>query len=344
MKLANKYFIKTASSVRDAMKAINKNKKQAIIVVDKDMILKGIATDGDIRRGLLKGGSIQDNIKSVFNPSPISIPSHIAEKERRKYEKGFVDIYPLIDNKKKVVGVHFKNNITNTSTNCAVIMSGGLGKRLQPITTKIPKALVEVKGKPILERIIESLVDHGFIKIILAVNYKKEAIKEYFGDGKNFGVEIVYLDEKKRMGTAGSLSLVNLEQVSGNNLLVMNCDIVTEIDYTALMNFHRHNKSLATMCVNKFNFKIPYGVIRTEKEEIIKIDEKPVVNFNVNAGIYVLNKKVIKKIPNDTFFDMPSLFHQLIEDKEAIFAFPIHEKWKDIGQIEDLNSVNSEKT
>ena len=338
----NKYLININSSIRDAMKAINLNHKQAIIIVDKDLTLIGVATDGDIRRGILEGNSIEDNIKSVLNPSPISIPSDISKIERKKYEKKFINIYPIINDRNKVDGVHFKDNRENVSNEYAVIMSGGLGTRLKPITQNMPKALVEVKGKPILLRIIESLKLHGFKKIILTVNYKKEMIKDYFDNGEGFGVEIEYIDEGKRMGTAGSLSLINLDKIKKSNFLVMNCDIITDIDFTALMNFHLYNKSIATMCVNKFNIDIPYGVIRIESEKIIKIEEKPVYNYNVNAGIYILNKKTIKKIPTNIFFDMPSLFNQLLEAKESIYAFPIYENWKDIGQKEDLDMVNSE--
>jgi dTDP-glucose pyrophosphorylase len=339
----NNFLIRSNCTIKDAMKSITLNMKQSVVIVNAEMILIGVATDGDIRRGILKGISIEESIDQVLNTLPKTISSDIDKSDWHKYEAEYINIYPVVDKKRQLIDLHFKEVCKSLPKKVAVIMAGGLGTRLRPITENIPKALVCVQGEPILLKIINQLKAHDFNKIILTVNHKADMIRDYFKDGSHLGVEIEYIYETKKMGTAGSLSLIETAKYTPSNFLVMNCDIVTDIDFTALFEFHESQKSLATMCINQFDFKMTYGVVETCETKITQIKEKPVYKFNVNSGIYLLNKSVFKNIPKDEFYDMPQLFDKLILDNMEVHAFPIHEKWVDIGQISDLEKVNSDK-
>ena len=193
----------------------------------------------------------------------------------------------------------------------------------------------------LLLKIIKHLKVHNFNRIILTVNYKADLIQDYFKDGNHLGLKIEYIHEAKKMGTAGSLSLIETGKYTPDSFLVMNCDIVTDIDFTALFEFHESQKSLATMCINQFDFKMTYGVVETCETKITQIKEKPVYKFNVNSGIYVLSKHVFKNIPKNEFYDMPQLFDRLLLDSKEVHAFLMHEKWIDIGQFSDLERANN---
>ena len=333
-------LISESCSIKDAMEAITLNKKQAVIVVDSQMDLKGVVTDGDIRRGILKGISIEENISKVLNASPKTIPIDVDKRDWCNYELEGINIYPIVDKKNKLINIYFKSVYEPFSEKVAVIMAGGLGTRLKPITENIPKALVNVQGEPILLKIIKRLKVHNFKKIILTVNYKAELIQNYFKNGDHLGLEIDYIKETKKLGTAGSLSLIDTSKYKADNFLVMNCDIVTDVDFTALVNFHESQKSLATMCVNQFDFNVSYGVVETFGSRITQIKEKPIYKFNVNSGIYFLNKFLFNNIPKNEYYDMPQLFDELIVKGKEVHAFPLHEKWIDIGQVSDLKKAN----
>ena len=334
-------LIRGGCTIKDAMKAITLNKKQAVVIVDSQMTLKGVVTDGDIRRGILKGISIEENISQVLNVSPKIIPTDVDKSDWYKYELEDINIYPVVDKKNKLINIYFKGVSELFTEKVAVIMAGGLGTRLKPITENIPKALVHVKGEPILLKIIKHLRFHNFNRIILTVNYKADLIQDYFKDGSHLGLKIEYIHEAKKMGTAGSLSLIETGKYTPDSFLVMNCDIVTDVDFTALMDFHESQKSLATMCVNQFDFNVSYGVVETCETKITQIKEKPVYKFNVNSGIYVLNKLVFKNMPKNEFYDMTQLFDKLILNGKEVHAFPLHEKWIDIGQFSDLERANN---
>ena len=327
-------------TIKDAMEAITLNKKQAVVIIDSQMNLKGVVTDGDIRRGILKGISIQENISQVLNASPKTIPIDVDKCDWYKHELEGINIYPVVDKKNKLINIYFKSVSELLPEKVAVIMAGGLGTRLKPITENIPKALVNVRGEPILLKIIKHLKVHNFKKIILTVNYKADLIQNYFKDGDHLGLEIEYIKEPKKMGTAGSLSLIDINKYKTESFLVMNCDIVTDVDFTALVNFHESQNSLATMCVNQFDFNVSYGVVETCGSKITQIKEKPIYKFNVNSGIYFLNKLLFNYIPKNEFYDMTQLFDELIVNGKEVHAFPLHEKWIDIGQFSDLEKAN----
>jgi NDP-sugar pyrophosphorylase family protein len=247
---------------------------------------------------------------------------------------------PILDSRGAVVDLVLAGEIFNPDPgkHAVVIMAGGLGTRLRPITESIPKPMVPIGGRPVLELIIEQFATQGFRWITLCVNHLAEVIEDHFGDGKAFGVEIEYVREAKRMGTAGALSLVS--PAPAKPVIVMNGDILTALNFSQLLTFHYDNGALATMGVNHFQYQIPYGVVDIRNHQIHGFVEKPIYDFFVNAGLYVVSPQVLDCVPEDEFFDMPSLFDQLEPSQKM--AFPIHEYWLDIGKHDDLDRASRE--
>jgi NDP-sugar pyrophosphorylase family protein len=243
---------------------------------------------------------------------------------------------PIVDESGKIVGLHSIEEMFKTKRrdNPVVIMAGGLGTRLSPLTDEIPKPLLRVGGKPILEIILTNCIQHGFSQFFISLNYRGEMIKEYFGDGSKWGVSIVYLEEKQQLGTAGALKL--LPKMSDAPILVLNGDRLTNVNLAHMIDFHHANESFATMGVKQYDIEVPYGVICTENESITSIKEKPVHSFMVNAGVYVVNPETLASIPLGARYNMTDHFSSLMENERKVTAFPIHEYWLDIGKMQDF--------
>lgn len=336
-------LIKPITTIFQTMQLIDKSSLQFAVVVDEELHLLGTVTDGDIRRGILKGYPLDTPITNVMNPFPVY------EEKGRGYfyyneiltQKNLKQL-PIVDSDKRVVDIIFYDHYNNfpRKDNPVILMAGGLGTRLRPLTNNIPKPMLKVGDKPILETIIESYKCFGFRNFILSVNYKKEMIKDYFRDGDLLGVNISYIDEEKKLGTAGALSL--LQEYPNNPFFVMNGDILTKIHFDSLLDFHIESKSIATMCVREYEFQVPYGVIHTDNNRLLSIEEKPSHRSFVNAGIYVLNPEVINYIPINTFYDMPELFNNLLNKNLSVSAYPLREYWMDIGKMDDYEKANNE--
>lgn len=243
---------------------------------------------------------------------------------------------PVLNENGVVVGLELMDELLRAGERdqWVVLMAGGVGKRLSPITDTLPKPLIQIGKKPILETILENFIDYGFYNFYFAVNYKNQMIKDYFKDGSKWGVRIIYLEEDKMLGTAGALSL--LPGRPEKTFLVMNGDLLTKVNFTHLFNFHRESNVIATMCVRGYDFQVPYGVVKIDDRYICSIDEKPIQRFFVNAGIYVLDPSVLDFIPKNQQFDMPQLFDALMRSEKSVAAFPIREYWLDIGRMDDL--------
>jgi len=224
--------------------------------------------------------------------------------------------------------------------NKVVLMVGGLGTRLQPLTENIPKPMLEVGNKPILQTIVEKFAEYGYLNIVMCINYKSHVIKDYFGDGAEFGVNIEYVSEKDRMGTAGALSL--LKDKPQEPFFVMNGDLLTNANFEHLHNFHISNNSIGTMCVRDYDFQVPFGVVSIKDTKILSIDEKPMHKFFVNAGIYMFDPEILDYIPKNEFYDMPTLFKKLIDKNKKVISFPLREYWLDVGRIEEYEKANIE--
>lgn len=330
-------------TIREALKIIDSGAMKIAIVVDKDEKLIGTLTDGDIRRGILKGLSLDEAIEPIIFRTPTVC--RIEDTKEKILEVAVAKkIYqiPIVDGAGKLVGIEEVDELLKpkTKTNKVVLMVGGLGTRLRPLTEDTPKPMLKVGGKPILETIILNFKKYGFIDILLSVSYKSEMIENYFGDGSRFGVKIEYIHEKQRMGTAGALSL--MRERLNESFFVMNGDLLTNINFDHMMDFHLQNGSIATMGVREYDFQVPYGVVNVDGINIKSIVEKPVHSFFVSGGVYVLGTEVLKYIPKNEFFDMPTLFEAIIADGKKSVSFPIREYWLDIGRMEEFEKANNE--
>jgi dTDP-glucose pyrophosphorylase/CBS domain-containing protein len=335
--------IKPDVTIRKALQIIDEGAMRLAIVVDDQDRLIGTLSDGDIRRGLLRGLGMEDLIEGIYNQHPtvckLNDPKDLIIQtaiSKRIYQ------IPLIDDHGRVVKLAEIDHLIKKEKlpNPVVIMAGGEGRRLRPLTEHTPKPMLKVGGKPILETLITRLHQQGFSDFYISVNYMAEQIINYFGDGHNLGVTIKYLEETEPMGTAGALSLI--QELPDLPLLVMNGDILTNVNFENLIDFHNRAKAEATMCIREYGLEVPYGVVRLNQNNIIAIEEKPVQQFFVNAGIYVLNPRVINEMNKGSKIDMTSIFENLVKEKMETVSFPIREFWMDIGKLEDYNRANNE--
>ncbi len=330
-------------SIHAAIQSIDKSGLQIALVVNENRQLLGTVTDGDIRRAILKGFSLEDSVVEIMNSQPITVTATISHSEILAIMRNKVlHQIPVIDHKGIVVDIALLNTLLETTqnNNWVILMAGGLGSRLAPLTNDCPKPLLKVGGKPILENILESFINEGFHNFFISVNYKSHMIEEYFGDGTNWGVEICYLREQQSLGTAGSLGL--LPDRPQESLFVMNGDLLTKVSFLTMLNFHQQNQSAATMAVREYDFQIPFGVVRTDCNRITDIIEKPSYKFHVNAGIYILEPSCLDIIPPEQYYDMPSLFKTLAKQQEIVMPFLTSEYWLDVGRMDDFERANVE--
>lgn len=343
MKSWRDVLIQPETTVLEAMKIIDKTTMQFAAVVNDEMHLLGTVTDGDIRRGILKGLALDIPIGEVMNTSPIcgQVGKQSFYYKKQMQERKLKQL-PIISQNNILQHILFSDDLelATKKDNKVILMVGGLGTRLHPLTERVPKPMLNVGSKPILETIIESFKNFGFTNFVLCVNYKKEIIMDYFQDGSHLGINIEYIEETKRLGTAGALSLLIEKPIEP--FFVMNGDLLTKINFEQLLDFHNETGSSATMCVREYEYQIPYGVIETDNHKLLSIVEKPVHKSFVNAGIYVLNPAALDHVPNGKFYDMPELYKKLMNKKEKISAFPLREYWLDIGRMDDYEKANGD--
>ena len=325
------------STVSDAVKILQKSKYKTVIIISSKNRVIGTITDGDIRRGLLVGISLDAPCKDVMNKRP-----NIAYQNDNKRINEILKtqtIVPIVNTNSEIIGmINSKvSSAKKNMKNLVVIMAGGEGKRLMPLTAITPKPMLPVKKKPLIHKIIEGLGESGFKEIQISVHYKGEQLVNYFKNGKKFGVNIKYIHEEKPLGTAGCLSLIDIKNLN-EPIIVLNGDVLTNIDYRRLINFHQKSKKSFTLCAAAYDISIPYGTIELKKDSIIDIEEKPIKKYLINAGIYVIEPSVIKKMKKNLKIDMTTLVKKFIKQKE-VTVFPLHEFWIDIGNHEDYEKV-----
>lgn len=343
MKDWNKVAVSPETSIKKTIDVIDKMSLQIALVVDSENRLLGTVTDGDIRRGLLKGYSLSDHVDKVYHRNPMTASSETPlEQIHFRMKRFYISQLPVIDAYGKVVSLEILKDILSKDPKKSpvVLMAGGLGSRLRPLTDDCPKPLLKVGGKPILEIILEKFVDEGFQNFFISINYMGDSIRSYFGDGSRWGVSIEYLEENQRLGTAGGLAL--FPEPPDEPVIVMNGDLLTKINFNALLNFHKDSRASATMCVREHEVSIPYGVVRAESARLIELQEKPVQKILVNAGIYVLSPEALRLIPENQYFDMTELFNQMIELNWHTSVYQIKEYWIDIGRMKDFEMANVE--
>lgn len=313
------------------------------LVVDNDRRLLGTLSDGDARRALLRGVTLDTPVSEAMHTTPTVVHNHDDRETRLGLirRRGLHQL-PIVDNRGHVVGLEVVDDYLHVPAReeSVVIMAGGLGSRLKELTRETPKPMLNVGSRPILETIVRSFSEQGFRRFYLAVNYKAEQIEAYFGDGSNFGIEVHYLREQKRLGTAGALSLLPAELE--HPIVVTNADLLTKANYGAMIENHMASSADATMGVRKYEMQVPFGVVQEKDGRISSIFEKPVHQFMVSAGMYVLSPSVMKFVPRDQFFDMPALFETIT--KQGLYALCHHVDgyWLDIGQPSDFERANND--
>lgn len=330
-------FVREDDAVSTVVGVIDRGRQGIALVVDPDGRLVGTITDGDVRRLLLRGGSLDEPASAVMTRRFRSVAAG-TEREQvlAQLRLHMLRHMPVLDEAGRPVDLLSLGDLlpAREESRTAVIMAGGEGRRLRPITESIPKPLVEVGGRPILETQIEALAQAGFRRVILAVNYLAERIEAHFGNGARFGVEIEYLREPAKLGTAGALSL--LDEPPPGPLLVMNGDVVTRVDFNALFMFHHDRRCAMTVGATRYELRIPLGVLRLAGPFLAGIDEKPTEAYLCNAGIYVLEPAVLPLVPRGEPYDMTDLMHKLVDRGLPIAVFPVREHWIDIGRPDDL--------
>ena len=330
------------TTIKQALKVISDGVVQIALVVDKKGRLLGTLTDGDIRNGLLKGLNLKSPIKEIYFKKPIiAKKSDSREKLLKISLSNKIHQIPIVDKNNKVISIYILEELIKPKINSneVVIMAGGKGMRLRPLTKNIPKPMLKVGNKPILEIIVEKFKESGYKNFVICVNYKSKIITNYFGDGTKFGVKIRYIKEKKRMGTAGALSL--FEKKPQEPFFVINGDLLTNLNFNKMLDFHILHNSKATMCITECNINSPFGEVRLNNEDIKSIEEKPIRKVFVNAGVYILDPSCINLIPKK-FYDMTTLFKKIISKKLKTISFPLGEYWLDIGRLNDFKKANDE--
>jgi len=325
------------SNIEQAIHVLNEVALKIVLVTDTNGVLVGTISDGDIRRGLLKGLDLTSPIESIIHHGSIVVSSKISrELVSQMMVANKIQQIPIVDQNMHVIGLHLWDEINEPSerSNTIVIMAGGKGSRLHPETENCPKPLLPIAGKPILEHIINRAKAEGFSHFILAIYHLGYMIEDYFGNGEKFDVQIDYLREASPLGTAGALSL--LDPQPNSTFIVTNGDVITEIRYGELLDFHQRNGASATMAVRMHEWQNPFGVVQTQGIEITSYEEKPISRSYINAGVYVIESSSLELLKKSERYDMPTLF-ELIQGKgERVIAFPIHETWMDVGSLEDL--------
>ena len=331
------------TSMKATMQVIDRGAMQIALVMDDDCHLMGTVTDGDLRRAILNDMSLDTTVVQFMNHNPITgLLDEGKANWQRTMQRHSLKHLPLLDSKGCIVDlVRHELPTEPLRDNPVILMAGGLGTRLRPLTNDLPKPLIKVGSKPVLETIIENFSGQGFKNIHLCINYKGDMIREYFQDGSQWDVNIQYLDETDRMGTAGALSL--LADKPNSPAIIMNSDLLTKVDFVRLLDFHQQQSFAATVAVREHQYKVPYGVLDIASDYKVKsLIEKPTERYQISAGIYVLNPQAFEMIPSGVSYDMPTLLKQMIENEMPVGSFPLREYWIDIGRLEDLEQAHTD--
>jgi dTDP-glucose pyrophosphorylase len=323
--------------VQQAIRNLDETSLKIAIVVSADGMLLGTVTDGDIRRGLLRGLDLDSSVGSIAFRDPLVVPPQLGrDTVLQLMQANKIHQVPVVDENRYVVGLHVWDELLTPAprSNLMVIMAGGQGTRLRPHTANCPKPMLPVNGKPMLEHIIERARADGFQRFLLAIHFLGHMIEEYFGDGNRWCVQIDYLREASPLGTAGAIGLLSPRPEAP--FLVTNGDVLTDIHYGELLDFHSRHDASATMAVRLHEWQHPFGVVRTKGVDIVAIEEKPISRSHINAGVYVLEPGALDLLGRGEPCDMPTLFSRLQERGDRTIVYPMHEPWLDVGRPDDL--------
>jgi dTDP-glucose pyrophosphorylase len=344
-KIWRQAILSASATLQQVIQNLNQSSIKIVLVTNEAGELEGTISDGDIRRGLLKGLDLHSPITSLIHRNALVVPPEMGrDMVMQLMVANKIQQVPVVDERHHVVGLHLWDEITAPPTrpNLMVIMAGGMGTRLRPHTENCPKPLLPVAGKPMLELIIERAKLEGFSHFVLAIHYLGHMIEDYFGNGERLGVRIDYLREQSPLGTAGALGL--LDPRPGAPFVVTNGDVITDIRYGELLDFHIRHNAAATMAVRVHEWQHPFGVVQTQGVEIVGFEEKPVARTHINAGVYTLDPDALSVLSAGAHCDMPTLFGRLQAKAKRTVAYPMHEPWLDVGRPDDLNRAIAETT
>ena len=331
-------------NMESAIKNLNEESTRIILVVNKSMNLLGTITDGDVRRAILEDKSMSTPLSEFMNLEP-TIASVSEDREsilKLMKDKDLLQI-PILNSENQLVGLETIHHLIEDKKypNPVFLMAGGFGRRLAPLTNDMPKPLLKVGSKPILETILNKFIEAGFSNFYISTHFMAEKIREFFGNGDKWGVSIKYVHEETPIGTGGALSLLPKDKIK-LPIIMMNGDLLSKVNFSELLRYHNKKGGEATMCVSEYEYQVPYGVVKQKDHKLIKIDEKPSHNFFINAGIYVIEPSVLSNIKNNQFLDMPSLLEDLVERDGQVNIFPIHEYWLDVGHPADFSKAKED--
>ncbi len=347
MKNHELYMISEDENIRDAIKKMDVEQLDLLVVVKQDATVTGVFTSGDFRNAVLKGIDINNKVSTIANKNFLSLGENYSFDEASElFEDEYVVVVPVLQNDKLIDVVHRKKFHGSDGGNfkllekklATVIMAGGKGTRLDPFTRILPKPLLPLGDDPVIKVIMDEFISHGLENFFITLKDKAKMIKAYFHD-HDMGYKINYIDEEKPLGTAGSLKL--MEDVLDDVFFVSNCDIIIKSDYAEILSFHNKGEYSITLVGAMKQYSVPYGVCDIEKDGKLKsFIEKPEFDYLVNTGLYVIAPSVIKLIPEDTYFDMTDLLKALMDKGERIGVYPVSEKsWVDVGQWEEFNNA-----
>lgn len=336
--------VEMQNNIRNTIEVINRGSMGIALILDENRMLRGTVTDGDVRRAILRGVELDEKVFRIMQNDFLYVTENNVNDKwiMKSFKKRKIKQLPVLNQYKIPVGIFLLEDIYTRSykKNIVILMAGGRGTRLKPLTNEIPKPMLKVGGKPILETIIDSFKKLGYIKFFISVNYKSHVIENYFQDGTSFGVKIKYLRENKRLGTAGAINLAR--KYITRPFFVMNGDVLTNLNFYNLMNFHNEYNYNMTIATRNYTFDVPYGVLKYNEDKIFSVDEKPKMSFSVNGGIYVLSPDMLDGIPDNQYFDMTELINNAIEENKRVGNYPIREYWLDIGHMQDYYKANQE--
>lgn len=333
-------LLTNSATLQEAISNLDKVAIKIVLVVDGTGRLEGTISDGDIRRGLLRGLDMSSPITTVIHRNPFVVPPNMArETIMQLMLANKIQQIPVVDENRQVTGLHLWEQITTQQPkpNAMVIMAGGKGTRLRPHTEHCPKPMLPVGGKPMLEHIIERAMTNGFSHFILAIHYLGHMVEDYFGDGAKMNARIEYIRENSPLGTAGALGL--LAHPPEAPFIVTNGDVLTDINYGELLDFHIRHQAAATMAVRTHEWQHPFGVVQIQGLDIVGFEEKPIARSHINAGIYVLSPESLNVLNTNESCDMPTLFERLQASKQRTVAYPMHEPWLDVGRPSDYETA-----
>ena len=329
------------ATLQHAIRNLDASGLQIALVVSRDGVLTGTVTDGDIRRGLLRGSDLSSPIDAIMFREPLVVPPQMGrDTVLQLMQANGIRQLPVVDEQRRVVGLHLWSDLVVPATrpNLMVIMAGGKGTRLLPHTENCPKPMLPIGGKPMMEHIIERAKAEGFHRFVLAVHHLGEMIENHFGDGSRWQVEIDYLREPSPLGTVGAISL--LTERPAAPFVVSNGDVLTDIRYGELLGFHTLHRAAATMAVRQHEWEHPFGVVHTKGVDIVGFEEKPIARSHINAGIYVLEPDAMDVLQRGEHCNMPTLFTRLQERGDRTIVYPMHEPWLDLGRPDDLERAH----